>query len=66
MVDKQELTYELLSDSDVALAQAFGLVFRVDDPTVAPGPARHLPPHPVGVSATLAPSDGRNDCLDVT
>lgn len=33
-LDKQELTYELLSDSDVALARAFGLVFRVDDPTV--------------------------------
>jgi peroxiredoxin len=33
-LDKQELTYELLSDSDVALARAFGLVFHVDDPTV--------------------------------
>lgn len=33
-LDKQELTYELLSDSDVKLARAFGLVFHVDDPTV--------------------------------
>ena len=33
-LDEQELTYELLSDSDVALARAFGLVFHVDDPTV--------------------------------
>lgn len=33
-LDKQELTYELLSDSDVALARAFGLIFHVDDPTV--------------------------------
>ena len=33
-LDKQELTYELLSDSDVELARSFGLAFRVDDPTV--------------------------------
>jgi peroxiredoxin len=33
-LDKQELTYKLLSDSDVALARAFGLVFQVDDPTI--------------------------------
>jgi peroxiredoxin len=33
-LDKQDLGYELLSDSDVALARAFGLVFHVDDPTV--------------------------------
>ena len=33
-LDKQHLTYQLLSDSDVALARAFGLVFRVDDPTL--------------------------------
>jgi peroxiredoxin len=33
-LDKQELTYELLSDSDVALARAFGLIFHVDDPTI--------------------------------
>ncbi len=33
-LDKQNLTYELLSDSDVKLARAFGLVFHVDDPTV--------------------------------
>ncbi len=28
------LTYQLLSDSNVAFARAFGLVFRVDDPTL--------------------------------
>ncbi len=33
-LDKQHLTYQLLSDSDVALARAFGLVFLVDDPTL--------------------------------
>jgi peroxiredoxin len=33
-LDKQELAYELLSDSDVSLARAFGLIFHVDDPTV--------------------------------
>ncbi len=33
-LDKQHLTYYLLSDSDVVIAQAFGLVFRVDDPTL--------------------------------
>ncbi len=33
-LDKQHLTYQLLSDSDVVLARAFGLVFRVDDPTL--------------------------------
>lgn len=31
---KQRLGYQLLSDSDVVLARAFGLVFRVDDPTL--------------------------------
>ena len=33
-LDKQHLTYQLLSDSDAVLARAFGLVFRVDDPTL--------------------------------
>ena len=33
-LDKQPLTYQLLSDSDVAFARAFGLVFRVDDSTL--------------------------------
>jgi peroxiredoxin len=33
-VDKQNLTYLLLSDSDAVLARAFGLVFHVDDATV--------------------------------
>ncbi len=33
-LDKQHLTYQLLSDSDAVLARAFGLVFHVDDPTV--------------------------------
>ncbi len=33
-LDKQHLTYQLLSDSDAVLAQAFGLVFRVDEPTL--------------------------------
>ncbi len=33
-LDKQHLTYQLLSDSDAILARAFGLVFRVDDLTV--------------------------------
>ncbi len=31
-LDKHDLTYQLLSDSDAVLAQAFGLVFRVDEP----------------------------------
>lgn len=31
---EQKLSYELLSDSDAALARAFGLAFRVDDPTI--------------------------------
>ena len=34
-IDKQNLTYQLLSDSDADLAKAFGLAFRVDDATVA-------------------------------
>ena len=33
-LDKQHLTYQLLSDSDAVLVRAFGLVFRVDDPTL--------------------------------
>ena len=33
-VDKQRLTYQLLSDSDMVLSRAFGLAFRVDDPTL--------------------------------
>jgi peroxiredoxin len=33
-LDKQHLTYQLLSDSDAVLALAFGLVFRIDDPTL--------------------------------
>jgi peroxiredoxin len=33
-LDKQHLAYQLLSDSDAVLARAFGLVFRVDDPTL--------------------------------
>lgn len=32
--DKQGLQYRLLSDSDVELARSFGLVFRVDYPTI--------------------------------
>ena len=32
-LDRQHLTYQLLSDSDAVLARAFGLVFRVDDLT---------------------------------
>lgn len=56
--DKQHLTYRLLSDSDVVLAGAFGLVFRVDDPTLqkyrgfgidleqASGRSHHLLPVP--------------------
>lgn len=31
---KQGLKYQLLSDSDMVLARAFGLAFRVDDPTL--------------------------------
>ncbi|HDZ22147.1 hypothetical protein LCGC14_0302100 [marine sediment metagenome] len=57
-LDKHHLTYQLLSDSDVVLARAFGLVFRVDDPTLekyrgfgidleqASGRAHHLLPVP--------------------
>ncbi len=33
-VDKQHLTYQLLSDSDMVLSRAFGIAFRVDDPTL--------------------------------
>ncbi len=33
-LDKGEYNYQLLSDSDMKLAQAFGLAFRVDKPTV--------------------------------
>ena len=33
-VNKQHLTYQLLSDSDMVLSRAFGIAFRVDDPTV--------------------------------
>jgi peroxiredoxin len=33
-VDKQHLSYQLLSDSDMALCRAFGLAFRVDDATI--------------------------------
>ena len=56
--DEQHLTYQLLSDSDAALARAFGLVFRVDDPTLekyrgygidleqASGRSHHLLPVP--------------------
>ena len=33
-LDKQKLSYELLSDREVVLARAFGLAFRVDDPTI--------------------------------
>lgn len=33
-VDKQHLNYQLLSDSDMVLCQAFGLAFRVDDATI--------------------------------
>jgi peroxiredoxin len=33
-VDKGGYTYQLLSDSDMVLTRAFGLAFRVDDPTV--------------------------------
>jgi peroxiredoxin len=33
-MDKQNLTYQLLSDSDMALSQSFGIAFRVDDPTL--------------------------------
>jgi len=31
---KQHLTYQLLSDSDMVLSRAFGIAFRVDDPTL--------------------------------
>lgn len=33
-IDKGGYTYQLLSDSDMVLTRAFGLAFRVDDPTV--------------------------------
>ena len=33
-LDKGGYKYQLLSDSDMALSKAFGLAFRVDDPTV--------------------------------
>lgn len=57
-VDKQHLTYQLLSDSDMTLAKAFGLAFKVDDVTVtkyrgfgidldrASGQSHHLLPVP--------------------
>lgn len=34
-VDKGGYTYRLLSDSDMLLSKAFGLAFKVDDPTIA-------------------------------
>jgi peroxiredoxin len=34
-VDKGDYTYQLLSDSDMELTKAFGLAFKVDDPTIA-------------------------------
>ncbi len=34
-LDKQELSYTLLSDADAALAKAFGLAFKVDDATLS-------------------------------
>jgi len=33
-IDEQGYAYQLLSDSRTTLAQAFGLAFRVDDPTI--------------------------------
>ena len=33
-VAKHNLGYQLLSDSDMTLARAFGIAFRVDDPTL--------------------------------
>ncbi len=33
-IDQQHLAYQLLSDSDMELCQAFGLAFRVDDQTL--------------------------------
>lgn len=33
-IDKGSYTYQLLSDSDMALTRAFGLAFQVDDPTL--------------------------------
>lgn len=56
--DRATLGYRLLSDSDAAAAQAFGLAFKVDDATVekyktykidldaAAGRSHHLLPHP--------------------
>mgnify|MGYP005845871931 CR=1 FL=1 len=34
-LDKGDYTYQLLSDSDMVLSKAFGLAFKVDDPTIA-------------------------------
>jgi peroxiredoxin len=34
-MDKGGYTYQLLSDSDMVLSKAFGLAFKVDDPTLA-------------------------------
>ena len=33
-IDKQDLTYTLLSDADAELTKAFGLAFKVDQPTL--------------------------------
>ncbi len=33
-LQQQDLTYQLLSDSDMQLARSFGVAFQVDDPTV--------------------------------
>jgi len=33
-VDKNGFSYQLLSDSDMALSQAFGLAYKVDEPTL--------------------------------
>ncbi len=34
-IDKSQFSYQLLSDSDMALARGFGLAFKVDDATLA-------------------------------
>ncbi len=34
-IDKSGFSYQLLSDSDMALSKAFGLAFKVDEPTLA-------------------------------
>lgn len=34
-IDKNAFSYQLLSDSDMALSKSFGLAFKVDDPTLA-------------------------------